>query len=125
MTKVSEVGYGAYKPAGGKTKGPIPLRSLLGKQNIQAKEVYWCAVAFVGIHPWENGKWVIVYSERTLYFNNSALSTLKNKSVLKSLRFRCYRKRIVDSRPHYRFDTFSTVHTKTFQTDGIARGNVS
>ena len=74
-------------------------------------------LAFVGIHPWENSKWVIVHSERTLYFNNSALSTLKNKCVFKSLRFRCHRKRIVDSRPHYRFDTFSTVHTKTFQND--------
>ena len=30
----------------------------------------------------------------------------------------------IDSRPHYRFDTFWTVHTKTFENDRIARCDV-
>ena len=31
----------------------------------------------------------------------------------------------IDSRPHYRFDAFSTVHTKTFGNDRIALCDVS
>ena len=31
----------------------------------------------------------------------------------------------MDSRPHYRFDTFFTVHTKTFENDRIASCDVS
>ena len=31
----------------------------------------------------------------------------------------------INSRPHYRFDAFSTVHTKTLENDRIARCDVS
>ena len=31
----------------------------------------------------------------------------------------------IDSRLHYRFDVFSTVHTKTFENDRMARWDVS
>ena len=30
-----------------------------------------------------------------------------------------------DSRPHYRFDAFLTVHTKTFENDKVARCDIS
>ena len=30
----------------------------------------------------------------------------------------------IDSRPHYRFDAFSNVHTKIFENDRIARCDV-
>ena len=31
----------------------------------------------------------------------------------------------IDSRPHYRFDQFSTVHTKTLENDRVAGCDVS
>ena len=30
----------------------------------------------------------------------------------------------IDSRPHYRFDALSTVQTKTFENDRIARSDI-
>ena len=49
---------------------------------------------------------------------SEALSTL--------MRFRCHRTRAsINSRSHYCFDVFSTVHTRTLEIDRIARCDVS
>ena len=40
------------------------------------------------------------------------------------MRFQKYAFWTIDLRPHYRFDALSTVHTKTFENDNIARCDV-
>ena len=42
-----------------------------------------------------------------------------------TMRFRCHRKKSIDSRPHYRLDAFWTVHSKMFENDRTARCDVS
>ena len=45
----------------------------------------------------------------------------------KSMRFRVNENALIDSRPNYNFDAFSTIHTKTFENDSdrIIRCDVS
>ena len=55
----------------------------------------------------------------------TSLRPCSHSCVFKGMRFRCDRKRIDRIASNYNFDAFSTLPTKTFENDRIARSDVS